>query len=122
MHLPRQGLITLEAKAPNDQGFVLIDNVQVNILANNAYQLPKLSLVIGTNNSLNSEVFFLSQTTFYKSVSTAHYLWDFNEGKLEKVRTIFSNELERYNKAVEVVKKHSLFRKSLVAKLVVSYE
>ena len=37
----------------------------------------------------------------------------------EKGRMLFSNELRRYNEAVEIAKSRSLFRKPAVAKLIV---
>ncbi len=39
----------------------------------------------------------------------------------EKGRAIFSNEVERYNEAVELAKKRSLFSNPLTAKLVFQY-
>ena len=39
----------------------------------------------------------------------------------EKGRGMFSNELQRYNEAVELAKKKNLFAKPLVAKLALAY-
>jgi len=39
----------------------------------------------------------------------------------EKGRAIFSNELQRYNEAIELAKQKNLFAKPLVAKLALSY-
>ena len=39
----------------------------------------------------------------------------------EKGRSMFSNELERYNEAVELAKLKNLFTKPVIAKLAVSY-
>ena len=39
----------------------------------------------------------------------------------EKGRSIFSNELQRYNEAVELAKRRSLFSKPSLAKILVAY-
>lgn len=86
---PQSYLVTLEAKSPMDQGFVVVDNVQVNVIPSVGYVLPHVALFIGTHN-LNplQPVRLVSQSIFDPTVTSAHYLWDFGEKKLEAGKSI----------------------------------
>ena len=108
---PQSYLIVLEAKSPLDQGFVVIDNVQINVVPSMGYKLPQPSLFIGTN-ALDpvKTVHLVSRPGLDPSVTSAHYLWDFGEGKLEGGKGIdhsFSGDIQKtgegliYNRVVD---------------------
>lgn len=91
-HTPTSYLVTLEAKSPLDQDYIIIDIVQVNIVSDMAYALPKAAVFVGTNsNDSNTPVLFVSQTKFDPSSSHTETFWDFNDGKIYPGATISRN-------------------------------
>lgn len=80
-------LITLEGQGPTDQAFVIIDTAQVDVVDSPSYVLPQVSVFAGLPSVDSKPVLFVANAKLDKSISSEHYLWDFNGGKLQSGKT-----------------------------------
>ncbi len=94
---PGSYLITLEGRAPQDQGFAIIDTDQVNVLPSLNYKLPKVTVFAGIPKSADKPAVFTAKATIDPSVHTVRFLWDFNNGNISsgnKIQHAFANDLK----------------------------
>lgn len=82
---PKSYLLSLEAKAPGETTYVLLDTVQLNIVPNASYHLPVLTFGVETDKRQSVKpVVFDSQVTQDKTSKNATVLWDFGDGQMSK--------------------------------------
>lgn len=81
---PKSYLLKLEIKSTEDDDFITFDTVQLNVVPNASYQLPKVSVFIGVQKDDTSKpILFVSQAKADPKSSIQKYIWDASDGKLE---------------------------------------
>lgn len=78
---PGSYLLSLEVKAPEEAQYTLIDTVQLDVLPNDHYQLPKASMAIATDHrNANKPLFFQSNYSVDPSTKLKNIIWGFGDG------------------------------------------
>ena len=74
-------LVTLEALAPGDTSYIVLDTVQVSIVPQSGYKLPTVAVAAQRDSFASQKpLTFISQARVDPSVQPAAYLWDFGDG------------------------------------------
>lgn len=85
---PRSYLLKLEAKTSEDEDYVVLDTVQLNVLPTASYSLPKARVFIGVqDNDTQKPLLFVSQSTADKHSTIKTYLWSMGN-KIQKGKFI----------------------------------
>lgn len=74
-------LLSLEVKAPGETQYTLIDTVQLDVLPNEHYQIPKASIAIATNHRNSTKpLLFQSNYSVDSSTKLKAIIWGFGDG------------------------------------------
>lgn len=88
-HKAGSHLITLEVKAPGETDFLVIDTVQIDILPDKGYHLPKASMAVETDKGLVSKpVSFTAHIQVDKTAKVKAMIWGFGDGASSKSQNV----------------------------------
>lgn len=79
--IPQTYFVTLDALPPETETYVPLDTIQINVLPNNNYHLPKDTISVRVDSiKSTSPIQFLSNVTLDPSATSVSYFWDFGDG------------------------------------------
>lgn len=82
---PGSYLLTLDVKAPGETQYTTIDTVQLDVLPNEKYKLPKASMSIATTHRQSTKpLLFQSDFSVDPSTNVKEIIWGFGDGTIAK--------------------------------------
>ncbi|HSW88286.1 MAG TPA: PKD domain-containing protein [Candidatus Saccharimonadales bacterium] len=82
---PGSYILTLDVKAPGETQYTTIDTVQLDVLPNEHYKLPKASMSIATNHRQSTKpLLFQSDFSVDPSTRVKDIIWGFGDGAIAK--------------------------------------
>ncbi|HSW96551.1 MAG TPA: PKD domain-containing protein [Candidatus Saccharimonadales bacterium] len=82
---PGSYLLTLDVKAPGETQYTTIDTVQIDVLPNERYHMPKATMSIATNHRQSTKpLLFQSDFSVDTSTKVKEIIWGFGDGSIAK--------------------------------------
>jgi hypothetical protein len=86
---PGSYILSLEVKAPGETEYTLIDTVELDVLPNPNYQLPKATMAVETNHRQNAKpILFRSNFSVDPSTTVSTIIWGFGDGTIAKEKDV----------------------------------
>ncbi|HSW97663.1 MAG TPA: PKD domain-containing protein [Candidatus Saccharimonadales bacterium] len=82
---PGSYILTLDVKAPGETQYTTIDTVQLDVLPNEQYKMPKASMSIATDHRQSTKpLLFQSNFSVDPSTKVKEIIWGFGDGAIAK--------------------------------------